>query len=176
MCHKSKKYQHFQKKHAGVVLVISLIFLVLLTLIGITGMQLSGLQEKMASNMSDKNIAFQAAEDALKTAENKVIELHEGKTVFNCLPSNPEDGLFNQNMHENEPDVEAGSFWSSTDVLCVNTVNSVCRPQDARQPKYIIQCLSQAGLYRITAFARGATADSMVILQSVFSFQQPNVL
>lgn len=53
----------------GAVLPISLVMLLLLTLIGVTGSQVTGLEEKMAGNMRDKNIAFQAAESALRDAE-----------------------------------------------------------------------------------------------------------
>ncbi|MFK5947321.1 MAG: PilX N-terminal domain-containing pilus assembly protein, partial [Methylococcales bacterium] len=49
-------------KQTGVVLVVSLIMLLLLTLIGITGTQVTSLEEKMAGNARDQNIAFQAAE------------------------------------------------------------------------------------------------------------------
>ena len=54
---------------SGVVLVISLIMLMLLTLIGITGTQVTSLEEKMASNTRDQNLAFQAAESALREGE-----------------------------------------------------------------------------------------------------------
>jgi len=36
--------------------------LLLLTIIGITGIQVSGLEEKMAGNSRDQNLAFQSAE------------------------------------------------------------------------------------------------------------------
>ena len=58
-----------RKSQSGVVLVISLIMLILLTIIGVSGLQNAGLEEKMAGNMRDKNLAFQAAESALRDAE-----------------------------------------------------------------------------------------------------------
>jgi type IV pilus assembly protein PilX len=59
-------------EQSGVVLVISLIMLVLLTLISITSMQVTGLEEKMAGNSKDKNVAFQAAGAALRDAERDI--------------------------------------------------------------------------------------------------------
>ncbi|MCX7100437.1 MAG: PilX N-terminal domain-containing pilus assembly protein, partial [Methylobacter sp.] len=53
---------------SGAVLIISLIMLLLLTLIGTTAMQTSTLEEKMAGNLRDRDIAFQAAESALRDA------------------------------------------------------------------------------------------------------------
>ncbi len=57
------------QKQSGVVLIISLIMLVLLTLIGVTSMQVTGLEEKMAGNMKSNNLAFQSAETALREGE-----------------------------------------------------------------------------------------------------------
>ena len=70
------------KQQSGVVLVISLIMLLLLTLIAISGSQVTGLEEKMASNSRDQNLAFQAAESALRAAE-KEIEALESVTKLN---------------------------------------------------------------------------------------------
>jgi type IV pilus assembly protein PilX len=162
----------FHKNQSGVVLVVSLIILLLLTLIGLTGMQTTGLEEKMASNMRDKNLAFQAAEATLKVGEGKIQDLSNSNTsagFFNCLHESQGDGLFKKE----EPDID--TVWSSSDVLCGNDPNSVCRPDDPHQSKYIIQCLGQEGLYRITAYAKGATNDSVVILQSVFNLKPPEV-
>jgi type IV pilus assembly protein PilX len=56
-------------RQRGVVLIISLIFLVLLTIIGVTAMQTTLLQERMAGNMRDLNLAFQATEASLRAGE-----------------------------------------------------------------------------------------------------------
>ncbi|MCK4494530.1 MAG: hypothetical protein KAU26_10770 [Methylococcales bacterium] len=74
------------KQQSGVVLVISLIMLLLLTLIAISGSQMTGLEEKMASNSRDQNLAFQAAESALRAAEKEIealISVTELNTKFN---------------------------------------------------------------------------------------------
>ena len=53
----------------GSALIIGLIFLILLTVVGVTAMQSTTLEEKMAGNQRDRNVAFQAAETALRDAE-----------------------------------------------------------------------------------------------------------
>lgn len=53
----------------GVVLVVSLIMLLLLSIVGITAMQTTQLEEKMAGNQRNLNLAFQAAESALRSGE-----------------------------------------------------------------------------------------------------------
>jgi len=53
-------------------LVVSLVFLLLLTLIGISSMQNATLQEKMAGSVRFRNESFQTAEAALRLGENRV--------------------------------------------------------------------------------------------------------
>lgn len=58
-----------QRLQNGFVLITALIFLVILAVLGISSMQASTLQERMAGNLRDRNIALQAAELALRDAE-----------------------------------------------------------------------------------------------------------
>jgi Tfp pilus assembly protein PilX len=68
------KNQHriIANRQTGVVLVISLIMLLALTLIGVTSSNVTGLEERMAANSKDKNLAFQAAESALRYVETNL--------------------------------------------------------------------------------------------------------
>lgn len=53
-------------QQSGAVLVISLILLLLLTILAITASSTASLQERMAGNAQEANIAFQASESGLK--------------------------------------------------------------------------------------------------------------
>ena len=53
----------------GAVLYVALIMLILLALIGIVGMQVTGLQEKMSANYRNVNSAFQSAEARVRDTE-----------------------------------------------------------------------------------------------------------
>ena len=59
-------------KQRGAVLVISLILLMLLTILAITASSTASLQERMAGNAQEANIAFQAAESGLKNMTDVV--------------------------------------------------------------------------------------------------------
>lgn len=59
-------------KNKGAVLITSLVMLVILTMLGISAMQDSSLEERMAGNMRSQNIAFQATEAALRAGEADV--------------------------------------------------------------------------------------------------------
>ena len=56
----------------GMALLVSLVFLLLLTLIGLSSLQNATLQEKMAASLALHNRAFQAAEAALRVGESAV--------------------------------------------------------------------------------------------------------
>lgn len=58
-----------RRKQRGVALIVSLILLVVVTLLGLAGMQNTSLQERMSGNMYDRSIAMQSAEAALRAAE-----------------------------------------------------------------------------------------------------------
>lgn len=56
----------------GSVLIVSLIFLLLLTIVGVSAMNMTSLEEKMSGNFRDHDLAFQASEAALIEAEDYV--------------------------------------------------------------------------------------------------------
>jgi len=64
---------HFRSRtpraERGAVLVVSLMFLVVLTLLALTSMSGTTLEERMAGQYRDLNLAFQSAEAALRDAE-----------------------------------------------------------------------------------------------------------
>ena len=56
----------------GAILIIALIMLLVLTIIGLSSMRGTSLQESMAGNMRDSSLALQAAEAALRQGEGVV--------------------------------------------------------------------------------------------------------
>ncbi|MBI6577899.1 pilus assembly PilX family protein [Pseudomonas viridiflava] len=62
----------FPRHQGGMVLLVSLVFLLLLTLLGISSMQNATLQEKMAGSVVVRNQSFQLAESALRLGESAI--------------------------------------------------------------------------------------------------------
>jgi len=77
----------------GGALIISLVILLIMTILGLTAMQTTMLQERMAGNMKDRNMAFQATEAALRTGENWVeanaAALQGAQSLRSVLAPNP---------------------------------------------------------------------------------------
>src|SRR4030067_2933437 len=65
-------FTRFDSRQHGVALITGLIFLVILTLLGITAARMAGLEERMSGNMRDSSLAVQAAEMALRDAERDI--------------------------------------------------------------------------------------------------------
>lgn len=80
----------FGRRQRGAVLLVSLVFLLLLTLLGVSSMQNATLQEKMASSVTMRNISFQAAEAALRSGEASIqvtgFALTKCTSVTKCAP------------------------------------------------------------------------------------------
>jgi type IV pilus assembly protein PilX len=60
------------RSQTGAALVTSLMILLVLTIIGITAMQMTRMQERMAGNSRDLNMAFQGAEAAVRNGESLI--------------------------------------------------------------------------------------------------------
>src|SRR5690606_15052348 len=72
------------RNQKGMALFVSLIFLLLLTVVGMASMKNASLQEKMAGNSRFKNISFQMAEAALREAEHYVGNPDNSATLSAC--------------------------------------------------------------------------------------------
>ena len=83
-------------RQTGVVLVIGLVFLLIMTITGISAIQRSTLQERMAANAGTRTAVFQAAEAALREGEDYVSnEDHETlkKNAINRFINSPDKRL-----------------------------------------------------------------------------------
>jgi type IV pilus assembly protein PilX len=167
-------------KQAGSVLIISLIMLVAMTLIGITAMRTSVLEEKMAGNMRDKELAFQAAEAALRAAEQSIQDNVISTVDFDDDGS---DGLYDMTYD----DIWTSIDWDSDDSLEYTDFDSSYNIGTA--PRYVIQHMATTGneldelnldnqgqgtgggeieSFLITVRASGGTDKSYVYIQSTW--------
>lgn len=62
-------------RQRGAVLYVALMLLIMLSLLGIVGMQVASMQERMSSNYRAVNVAFQAGERAVRDAERSIEDI-----------------------------------------------------------------------------------------------------
>jgi type IV pilus assembly protein PilX len=174
----------FRHRECGAALIVSLVFLVVLTLTGVASTQVNILEERMAGNMRDRSLAFQAAETALRVAENRLSPaaslpvFDDTSGFYVCTDAHPSwwDALTDSDWASSSDKVQHYSGTSLADV--------------ASSPGYVVEQLKhestgaasggskQAGVptaagsaqkwYRITARGTGGSASSTVILQSIY--------
>jgi type IV pilus assembly protein PilX len=81
----------FNARQTGAVLITGMIFLVVLMMLGVTSTRMTSLEERMSGNMRDRNVALQAAELALRDAEQDIQIRVTGMQHF--APDCNEDGI-----------------------------------------------------------------------------------
>lgn len=169
------------KKQRGVVIVVALVMLLAMTILSVTSMTTSTLEEKMSANLRDREIALQAAEAALRYGERLAPTIAKGD--FNCACTN---GYCNFDIENPVCDMTEDYWYHSTmDVWNDNTkhkVYNVTFAQVSSQPKIIIEYMGRqmqdldAGVwktgdppvFRITAMGYGQSATTRVMLQSTY--------
>jgi type IV pilus assembly protein PilX len=166
------------RKQQGISLVMALIFLTILMLLGTSATLNTNLQERMAGNTRNRDLAFQAAEAALKDAETTL-------TAWRTSPFDGSAGLVNGNpipAHTND-----ATYWGSSvnldSLVDANYANwsSYRSPtqnlgQVAEQPRYIVEKLPDVGTteyYRVTARGVGGDSNAVVILQALYTYTPP---
>jgi type IV pilus assembly protein PilX len=173
------------KRQRGFSLIMVLIFLVLLTILGVTAMQTSTLEERMAGNLRNENLAFQAAESALREAEAFLSEvtLPSFDTTTSATP-----GLYHtqNNPWGGRDNPQAWAGWAQAPSTHAYRVYSGTLQGVATAPRYVIEQLPPvpvdpessvklgegvgqfAQVFRITARGTGGSDNAVVFLQTTF--------
>lgn len=165
----------------GAILIVALIFLTVLTLMAVSAMDTSIVEERMAGNMQDLNQAFQAAEVALEDAEGWL------SNQIN-LPATSSDGTTTVWTEDGpDPDADGISWWNERDTTWWenNAESSAGLAEVAAQPMYIIEDYhttivgeslgmgtgdleSRRVIHRVTALGFGGSESAQVMLQSTY--------
>lgn len=165
--------KNFQMKQNGAALPISLFILTVMTLVGVSSMNGTLMEEKMAGNIRNIHRAFQSAESALENGESLLNQVN--------LPSfNGTSGLY-QATSDGTHRWETVNWGSNSEVrVSSNTLSNV-----GQAPQYIIEELpsvavsgsstvlgfkpgNRAEYYRITSRGTGTNQNSVVVVQSTF--------
>lgn len=183
----SKPVYSLPATQRGMVLIVGLVMVLLITIVGLSAIRGTGLQENMAGNMRDRNIAFQAAESVLREGEAVVSPstLSVNLPAFKCtvgagacldLSTAPEKSV----IYMTEAEWDRVAKVSAMDMKGV-----------ADKPSYLLEELEvdigasaavegsaidvggmmttgDATPYRVTAKGYGLSQDAEAILQSAY--------
>lgn len=162
----------------GMTLLVGLIMVLLMTLVGMAAIRGSNMQELMAGNMRDRNLAFQSAEAGLRVGENLLtnatIPVFDGTTT---------------GLYQAMDDSSNTGFWDTYSWDAASSTTSMGLMYVTSQPRYVIEevtstsTLSADGgaidfaatlktedtvFYRVTSRGEGGTDGAVVILQSTY--------
>ncbi|HLW74472.1 MAG TPA: PilX N-terminal domain-containing pilus assembly protein [Gammaproteobacteria bacterium] len=164
------------------VLYISLLLLLVLTLIGLAATRSTTSDERMAGTQRDHDLAFQAAEAALRDGESMLV---------NASPGDFDDtnGLY---------DSDASITWETADwsdtgmdpALRTLSYTGTFIPAPAHPPRFYLVRTAQTGaapgqsaaddspaipatIYKVTAKGWGFNVNDTVILESTYEVSKP---
>lgn len=174
MKHPVKKLPGSQR---GAVLVVSLLLLLVMTLLALGASQSTRLQERMAGNQRDIDVALQAAEASLRGAERVLAPA--ATTLATCITPAAYCQTYDTSVLPADMAHQSGTWWTSWSSNYTDNIGQV-----ASQPKFVIEkvgelrdTLSQGGSYivvvrefhRSTARSNGMTNTAEAIVQSTHS-------
>jgi type IV pilus assembly protein PilX len=168
---------HHQK---GIALIVSLVLLLVMTLVGMSGIRLITGQERMVAYTYDRSVAFQAAEAVLRNTEDNIDDAGQPSPAAGT--SCQVTGTMVTLMICGAPAANTTPRWLDNSFTgwtsAPTTVTSLVTPQ------YFIEYLGNTfpcGIdpttsasickrYRITVKADGGSGRANVMLQSVYAF------
>jgi type IV pilus assembly protein PilX len=190
-----RKDLHIQRER-GAVLIVSLLFLVVLTMLGITAMSGTTFEERMAGNARDAALAHHAAEAALRRARDEI--LGEAAPSRNITEAHFEVPLGNGSCDKGicvsrafeevpgtccaiPPAIPANVDWTNTSTMEYQDNAGKALSGVSKQPRYIMEmfCLTllpgggidtvdRCRVYRFTAVGWGKNPNTRVTVEEVF--------
>ncbi len=172
-------------RQRGAVLVISLLLLLVMTLLGLGASQSTRLQERMAGNQRDQEIALQGAEASLRAAEAMLSPAVE--VVTRCHEPGASCASYEKRVLVDATDVElnlanqADDWWSRWGKSYENSAglrNVSTTPEYVMEHKAEVrEVLSVSGasletvrdFYLATARSTGMTDTAQVVIQSSYA-------
>ena len=160
----------------GTALIVALVMLVALMLLGISGIKGTSLQMRMGSGLYDCEIAFQAADKAMRDAEPVL----QPMPVFNAAI---DDGLYPTPVPTTNPAYQ--ERWDNPATYWQDTPTAVASGPRRLTPQYIAENMGEwpepecAGgfardplcyspRYRITGRSSAPGGNAAVVLQATF--------
>ena len=162
-----------RRRQQGAVLAVTLMILLVVTLLTVSNMQSAILEERMAGNNSDRNVAFQAAESGLREAEVFL------ENIVSAGDFEGSAGLFDRT--DDEPSFSYSGTWSDSayHVVAETDLGSYERPRYFIKNMTTVEgragALNMSGygdnkgsgdvtIFRVTVRSTGTSADSAEVI------------
>lgn len=164
-------------RQQGAILVTSLLLLLVLTVLGVTMMKMTNMQERMAGNTRDLNLALQASEAALRDGETRIGALPAGWNDFTGAA-----GCAYCQKHWLPVDLESqtNDYWNANSREFGDEGKQEFTKLSA-DPRFVVEDAGFVGdsivvdepegrqFFSVTARSTGATGQSNTVLQTTYA-------
>jgi len=173
-------------RNCGAALFISLMFLIILTLIGLSAANVGVMQERMAGNVRESNLAFQAAEATLREIERELSIIGRGGGGALGAIEVWSEAISNLGIERSDCTLSQAdpSTWGWQSAPFTGNDYELYQITDVPGPGGLVSgspCAPMfssgdtpikpfANVYLIGARAEGPAGVSEVVLQSIYSF------
>lgn len=163
-------------RECGAALVTGLIFMVIMTIIVIAALRSAMMEERMAANALNRQLALQSGEAALRDAEEFIQT--SGAPFDPYVPSSftagCTSGMCNKAADDDEPRWKTVN-WGSVGIPSTTEIDGV-----KEQPRYIVEIVNvpvvggggggicPKVLYRLTARGVGGVDNAVVFVQTMY--------
>jgi type IV pilus assembly protein PilX len=169
------------RRQRGAALVVCMLLLLVLTILAIGASQTTRLQERMAGNTRDIDMAFQASEAGLRAAENY---LATTPTLPTCVdPTSASCYVLEQGQFSTTDLARTDKVWWDDNGKPFGTTSTQEVQGVVEEPRYVIEEFQTVTFsltvgngvppgktyYKSTAWSPGATDTSHAVVESVFS-------
>lgn len=176
---------NFRQRQAGFVLAISMIFLIVMTMLAVTSIKKATMDEKVTGNLRSQNLAFEAAEKALRFCKSTLNLAAGSPKICTSKPDSIVPVYITTRPYQSE-NVTANfpEAWANYDNWFERGPNNAVRlsgvnviPNVVTQPQCMIERWSMPGKrgdathdfspFVVTARGVGNVANAVVWLQEV---------
>lgn len=173
---------HSRNNQRGAILVTAMLLLLVLTIVGITASQMTRMQERMAGNLRDQNLAFQGSEASLR----------DGETLIRTRTARPDTCLeapclfWTRGALEDIPD-EDDAWWDTNgaELEADGDRGSVTKDMAelAADPRFVVESLGFVSdsltvghappegrdFFQVTGRSTGGSGTAMNVLRSTYA-------
>jgi len=159
----------------GAALITALLLLLVLTILGVSVMQMSRVQERMAGNTRDINVGFETAEGTLRNAEALIRAQPERPIACPAATC-----VFRASGSVGDVAIQNNAWWTANGQAFADG-NHQAMSGVAANPRYVIEELAvvasvdptdpTAGrtFYQVTARSTGASGLANTVVQSTYA-------
>jgi Tfp pilus assembly protein PilX len=154
-----------RQRQEGIALVVGLIFLLVMTMIGISSLSTTALEERMAGNLQHKTLAFQTSEAALARFFNDISQENSTISLSTSDTCSEEDPVDNPDINDQVVNETCSDYLATTDPGRITDTAF-----DSQQTSFVH--------FRINSFSKSSSNATVSLNQGMFRLgpNSPGVL